>query len=215
MNERVRTNNKYNLELYNENRIDGKYQIPIIECDNYIPKELISFNYAMSSKNKNVGVHFYVDDYQFERIWNNPYRYISLLKQYKCIFSPDFSLYQDMPLAMKIWNVYRSRVIGQFYQKFGIKVIPTISWSGEDTYSFCFDGIPKGSIVSISTVGIIRNKESMQMFKNGVDEMTNRIHPKSILIYGHRVNYDFGDIEVIYYENSNEKRLRDIKKGVE
>ena len=42
---------------------------------------------------------------------------------------PDFSLYLDMPMAMKIWNVYRSRLIGQMMQDADIVVIPTLSWA--------------------------------------------------------------------------------------
>ena len=142
-NERERTNEAYNLELFNKDLCDGKYQMPIIENDNYIPKDLIGFNYAKTSENKDVGIHFYLDDYQFERIWNNPTEYVEILAGYDCILSPDFSLYMDMPYAMKIWNVYRSRLIGQYYQSCGIKVIPTISWAEAETFEFCFDGIEK------------------------------------------------------------------------
>lgn len=42
--------------------------MPIIENDNYIPTDLIGFNYAKTSKDKNCGIHFYLDDYQFERL---------------------------------------------------------------------------------------------------------------------------------------------------
>ena len=87
--------------------------MPVIQNDNFIPDDIIGFNYAKSSKQHNVGIHFYLDDYQFERIWNKPEDYIEILKQYECIFSPDFSLYLDMPMPMKIWNIYRSRQIGQ------------------------------------------------------------------------------------------------------
>lgn len=53
----------------------------------------------------------FIDDYQFERIWNTPERYVNVLKQYDCVLTPDFSLYMDMPRAMKVWNIYRSRSI--------------------------------------------------------------------------------------------------------
>ena len=207
VNERERTNQAYNLELFDITNCDGKYQMPIINNDNYIPKDLIGFNYAKTSDEKNVGIHFYLDDYQFERIWNNPSEYIDTLAEYDCILSPDFSLYLDMPYAMKIWNVYRSRLIGQYYQNCGIKVIPTISWAEKETFEFCFDGIPKGSIVSISTIGVKRNKDAMQIWKDGVDAMIEHIKPSTIIIYGGEVEYDYGDINVIYIENKVTERL--------
>lgn len=210
-NERERTNNTYNLYLYDDTLTDGKYQMPIIENDNYIPKDIIGFNYAKTSENKEVGIHFYLDDYQFERIWNTPDEYIDLLSEYDCVFSPDFSLYMDMPIAMKIWNIYRSRLIGQYLQLNGIKVIPTISWAEKETFEFCFDGIPKGSVVSISTIGVKRNKEALKVWKDGVDEMIKRIEPSTILIYGGKLDYDYGDIKVVYYDNKVTDRMNTSK----
>lgn len=210
-NERQRTNNTYNLELFDKFVCDGKYQMPIIDNDNYIPKKLIGFNYAKTSKERNTGIHFYLDDYQFERIWNNPEEYVDILEKYDCILSPDFSLYLDMSYSMKIWNVFRSRLIGQYYQSQGIKVIPTLSWAEEETFEFCFDGIPKGSIVSISTIGVKRSNEAMNIWKNGVDEMIKRIEPSAILIYGGKIDYDFKNIRVIYYENEVTERMKKLK----
>lgn len=208
-NERHRTNDAYNLDIISdEGQTEGFYQMPIIKNDNYIPKDIIGFNYAKTNKEKNVGIHFYLDDYQFERLWNKPEDYINILKQYECIFSPDFSLYMDMPMAMKIWNIYRSRLIGQYYQEQGIKVIPTLSWAEKETFEFCFDGIPKGSIVSISTIGVKRNKEALKIWKDGVDELIKRIEPSTILIYGGKLDYDYGDIEVIYYKNKVTERMK-------
>lgn len=157
-------------------------------------------------------MHFYIDDYQFERLWNSPYDYIDKLSEFDCIFSPDFSLYMDMPIAMKVWNIYRSRLIGQFYQSCGIKVIPTISWAEEATFSFCFDGIPEGSIVSVSTIGVKRDKDAFNIWKAGMDEMIKRIKPKAILVYGGALEYDYKDIKVIYYDNENTERLKNISK---
>ena len=198
--ERERTNRAYNLDLI-ESLTDDFWQMPIIENDNYIPKDLIGFNYAKSSENKDCGIHFYIDDYQFERIWNYPEKYVEILEQYECILSPDFSLYLDMPMPMKIWNIYRSRMIGQYFQNRGIKVIPTISWAEKDTFEFCFRGIPKGSIVSISTIGVKQNENALKIWYEGVDEMIKQIEPSVILVYGGKLDYDFKDIEVYYFEN--------------
>ena len=210
-NERHRTNDTYNLGIIDNENASEFWQMPIIKNDNFIPNKLIGFNYAKTSKEKNVGIHFYLDDYQFERLWNKPEEYVDILKQYECILSPDFSLYMDMPMPMKIWNIYRSRLIGQYYQSQGIKVIPTLSWAEEETFEFCFEGIPKGSIVSISTIGVKKNKEALKIWRAGVDELIRRIEPSTILIYGGKLDYDYGDIKVIYYENQVTERM--IKNG--
>lgn len=72
MNERYRTGEIYNLDLVDlENSSNNFWQMPIINNDKYIPESLIGFNYAKTNKEKNVGIHFYLDDYQFERVWKN------------------------------------------------------------------------------------------------------------------------------------------------
>ena len=115
--ERERTNKAYNLdEAAKLAKTDDFWQMPIIRCDGYTPTELIGFNYAKTSRNTDAGIHFFLDDYQFERLWAQPEKYIDTLMQYSCILSPDYSLYMDMPMPMKIWNTYRSRFLGAYYQ---------------------------------------------------------------------------------------------------
>lgn len=200
--ERERTNKAYNLDLIDyDNLTNDFWQMPIIKNNKFIPKDLIGFNYAKSSDNKDAGIHFYVDDYQFERIWSYPEKYVDILFEYDCILSPDFSLYLDMPMPMKIWNTYRSRQIGAYYQSKGIKVIPTISWAEKETFEFCFKGIPKGSIVSVSTIGVKRDEYALSIWKEGMDEMIKQIEPSDILVYGGKLDYDYKGINTIYFEN--------------
>ena len=115
----------------------------------------------------------------------------------------------DMPMPMKIWNVYRSRQVGAYYQSRGLRVIPTISWAEKETFEFCFLGIPKGSIVAISTIGVKQDEEAMKVWREGVAEMLKRIEPSTILVYGGKLDYDFGDAEVIYFENKVTERWKD------
>ena len=63
----------------------------------------IGFNEVNTYKGKctQTGVHFFLDDYQFERIWQRPTVYTRKLSKFKVIASPDFSLYTD-PKAMQI-----------------------------------------------------------------------------------------------------------------
>lgn len=103
-NERERTGNAYNLDEYDELRAIGFYQMPTLERIDYIPDDLVGFNYVLNSDRYESGVHFYIDDYQFERIWASPQMYVDKLAQFDCILTPDFSLYMDMPMAMKIWT---------------------------------------------------------------------------------------------------------------
>ena len=210
VNERIRTDDAYNLPFVDLSRCEGKYQMPIIDREYHIPDTLIGFNYALSSNNKDAGIHFYVDDYQFERIWNEPEKYIEILKQYDCVLTPDFSLYMDMPIAMKIWNVFRSRLIGQMCQDAGLTVIPTVSWAERETFDFCFDGLPEKSVLSISTIGVKNSPEAMAIWRDGVAELLQRKQPKTLLVYGGAVDFDYGKTEVLYFANQVTERMKGI-----
>ena len=198
---REATNKNYNLEMFDASRCAGFYEMPIIRKSTFIPSDLIGFNYALNSKNKRAGIHCFVDDYQFERLWNNPDAYIETIAGYECFLSPDFSLYLDMPMAMKVWNIYRSRMIGQYYQDHGIEVIPTVSWAEPETFSFCFDGIEIGATVAVSTIGVKRNEYAQKLWQQGMDAMIKTIKPSNILLYGGVVEYDYKGIPIVEYKN--------------
>ena len=109
---------------------------------------------------------------------------------------------------MKIWNTYRSRLIGQIMQDFGLTVIPTVSWAEQATYEFCFDGLPKNATLSISTIGVKRDKELYFIWKNGVDAMIDMLSPKRLIIYGGKIEYDYPkELEVVYIENRVTERM--------
>ena len=205
--ERERTYDEYKLKEFDEAEAEGFYQMPVIKPVDHVPADLIGFNYMLTAKEKNVGIHFYVDDYQFERVWNAPQKYLPKLAEFDCVLTPDFSLYLDMPVAMKIWNVYRSRMIGQMMQRMGITVIPTAQWAEESSFTYCFDGMPHNSTISVSTVGIKNRDESLDVYRKGCDEMIKRLSPKRLIVYGGRIDYDYQGIEAVYYENHVTERM--------
>ena len=182
--------------------------MPMIRRTNHVPSDLIGFNYALSGNDKTKGLHCFLDDYQFERLWTSPLEYIETIAAYDCFLSPDYSLYLDMPMAMKIWNVYRSRLIGQIMQDAGITVIPTVSWAEESTFSFCFDGIEQGSVVAVSTIGVKRKASSLSVWTSGMDAMIRKLEPAAILVYGGKVPYDYQSVPVHYYCNHVTEAMR-------
>ena len=166
----------------------GKYGIPEIkpETDIRIDKlEWIPVNYALTAKDKATkGVHFYKDDYQFERFWNNPDKYISLLQQFGAVCSPDFSLYSDMPLAVQLFMHYKKHWLAAYWQAHGIHVIPTLCWCGEQSYDWCFDGEPRNAIVSISSHGTQSDPYEAECFAKHCRKALEVLQPSGILWYG-------------------------------
>lgn len=69
----------------------GKFDIPAIKADDVVYSDFIGFNYAKTYKTpKDKAVHFFLDDYQFARLWNKPNDYINILSQFAAFFRPIF-----------------------------------------------------------------------------------------------------------------------------
>ena len=178
----------------------GPFDIPqIYPVDDVDVKDWIGFNLARSTaKNKETtGVHFYLDDYQFERVWNSPERYSQVLKPFNTIMTPDFSTYLDFPEAIRIYNHYRRHWCGRYWQELGMKVIPNIQWGYKESYSWCFDGDPVGGVVAVSNIGMRKNKELRRRFNDGYKEMLIRLQPKKVLLFGHSFDDYAGNVEYI------------------
>lgn len=156
------------------------YRMPLIQKQTHNVKKLIPF----ARTPHNGYTHFFLDDYQFERVWNKPKKYLEKLKQYEGVLSPDFSLYTDYPIAVQIWNTYRNRWLGRYWQTQGMKVIPTAVWSTKDSYEFCFNGIEEESIVAVSSVGVLNDKNAVKLFKKGYKQLLDLINPEHIIFYG-------------------------------
>lgn len=165
----------------------GEYGIPRLMPAHFEGGcEFIGFNYAASTKDRaNKGVHFFVDDYQFNRLWTNIDRYINMLSEFRYVMTPDFSTYTDFPKAIQIYNHYRKHWVGAYLQDNGLPgVIPTISWSTPDFFEWCFDGEPEGGTVAVSSVGCLNSVEKKKLFLAGYAEMVRRLRPESIIFYG-------------------------------
>lgn len=118
----LNNNHGWNMDICNRDDCIGQYELPPLEPCDVKPHDLISFNFCKTATDFNCGVHFCIDDYQFERVWNEPHKYVDLLKKFECVVCPDFSVYIDMPYPMKLWNIYRSRALGFFWQ-----ILPQVS----------------------------------------------------------------------------------------
>lgn len=166
----------------------GRYQIPQLEPETEIQihkLKWIPFNYAKTCKNpEQCGIHFYLDDYQFVRLWNRPDDYLPLLSQFAAVCTPDFSLYADMPVALQIYNHYRKHWLGAYWQAHGIHVVPTLCWGDQSSFAWCFDGEPERAIVSISSVGTQNDERVQDTFAAGCREAIKQLSPAQILWYG-------------------------------
>ncbi len=171
-----------------------------------IPKKIIDWDEARKMYSDAIARHdyhfhsdafvcFFIDDRKFSNeqsssekgynIWRE-YRFVlKVLRHFAGAITPDFSLCQDFPYPIKIYNVYRMRAYGYWLGKNGIQIINGVRWGTSETYSYAFDGLPQNSILCIGTSGgSPRKLVDRDRFAAGLHELIKRLHPHTLLVYG-------------------------------
>ena len=208
-----RVRRAYNLHLLDASDGCDAYGMPLLDACHVVPDRLRGFNTCARCTDQKAGVHFFLDDYRFEWAWSDPLRYVDMLSRFQCVLTPDFSVYVDMPEPMQRFNVYRGRAVGRIWQEAGLEVVPTLTWGFPGTYGFCFDGLPQGGTVALSTVGLMRYPENVRFFKAGASAAVRACRPGAVLAFGVPCDFDAGGARVVWYESDNYKRLGEVMEN--
>ena len=95
--------------------------------------------------------------------------------------------------------------MGYWWGANGIAVYNNVRWGTEESWLYCFEGIPHNSVVAIGTVGgNPRELNHRDCFEKGLYHMVDLLHPHTIIVYGsadyecfHRVSQS--GIKVVSY----------------
>ena len=182
----------------------GKWGIPLVKKQelntNGIQLVTCSDTRANDNElNKKCGVHFFVDDYRFEGIYNTPDRTLARYSQYAFLLTPDFSTYADMDLWRQLESVAKNRWVGAYWQSKGLTVVPTVSWGLEQSFDFCFEGVEQNATVAIGMIGCKRSKLH---FMRGYNAMLEKIEPSKIICFGTPFSEMDGNIIAVDYAES-------------
>ncbi len=159
-------------------------------------------------------VCWYQDDYKFDGstgIWNDSKNALEILQHFSGIITPDYSTYQDFPLPIKLYNTYRMRAVGYWLGINGIEVINNVRWGDEDSYEYCFDGIPCNSVVAIGTSGgNPKRLVDRKRFNDGINRLVKTLSPHTIVVYGSSnypcfASFRESGIKVLSYPSHMEK----------
>jgi hypothetical protein len=191
------------LEKLNFN---GDY--PILNCYEMPIVKRIANIHDSNCITENCLISTFVNDYLLERFWSNPWRYLDKFCLSSGVMSPDYSLLVDMPKPLQMFNVYKNRYVGFEWQRAGLNVIPTVSWSDSKSFEFCFEGIEKGSIVAVSNIGCLTEKQK-QFFDAGYNEMLIRLQPKNIIFMANKKYRHYYEANnVIFIDSHFEKKRK-------
>lgn len=145
--------------------------------------------YPFSEQNKLDGkgqaIHFFAHDYKFatacdKRLEATTYK----LSKFDCVFSPDYSLFVDVPSHINKHSVYLSRFAGAHWQNCGFSVIPTASWGNADSFEYCFEGLPTNSVIGVCGVGVRWSRSAYLLWQYAMRTLEERLLPSLVIVYG-------------------------------
>ena len=86
-------------------------------------------------------LHFYTDDYRFSALWNHPEQ---ILKHNpRNIVEPNYSLFNETPIALSFDSIYRKRWLARSMQEKGIRCFVDLNVSSK-FYAINMIGVPHG-----------------------------------------------------------------------
>ena len=176
----------------------GFYQVPEIDdVDIDKPNGLVLWSNRNKCKDKkNHGLIFYEYDCKFDGkdgIYNilkygtdvEVQQLIDELKEFAFVVCPDYSVYGNFPNYKQIDSMSRSREVGYILSTYGIKTVVNFRATYEWTYELALTGICYNGIVSIGTLGCLRDNESRTLLKDSVQALVEYIKPRIIIVYGY------------------------------
>lgn len=153
--------------------------------------DFISVSYEERNKHagKNEALHFFLDDYRFrDTVWCNLEKTTISISKFEYVYTPDLSLWRDLPTDFyNRENIYRTRFIGAYWQKCGYNVIPTASWGNLSSFSYCFEGLPKHSVIAVSGMGNKKSQNGFNLWCYGLRRLEEAKVPILIIVYGEEV----------------------------
>jgi hypothetical protein len=188
-------------------------EIPDLAACQFVPERLAPWH---SRKDyPGAAVHYFLDDYRFESIWRNPPATLDRLRAAEAVLSPDFSLWSEDPWPVTLWQIYRARWMGAYWQSRGLRVIPTAEYA-MPAQAWHFTGLPKGSVIAFQGYGN-RTPDAADLYEDGVRMMIDLLEPTVLLCYGRFPERVAPPRRVVEFTPFTEARLRalDARKAAE
>ena len=196
----IRKYDIFKLYYWHGATLVGKYKLPQLKENQFIPKNVISFNERNGiAKPEEHWVDFFIDDDLFENFWRHPEKSFTSLRRFAGIITTDYSMFPELLPGQIIWNCTRNRVMAYYLQINGFDTIPVASWSSREDFEWCFDGLPENSSIAVSTNGCMSSPYGKKIFQLGIKELQKRKNPFKLIVCGRPVKeleiYD----NIIYY----------------
>lgn len=191
------------------------------------PQEGVHYLYNITSVMRELPIArsifgFYADDHRFEVVWNQPDKYAAKLINagFMGAVTPNFSLFFGAPMITHLWNIYKSRWVGRYFQEAGIKIIPDVPASGLKSLEYSMQGIPVGlPAICLQCQTSEKNAAEIAIRRAVYQKIEAHLKPGQIIVYGgdHTEEYLDGcfsqQTQVIHILNRMQKRRKVIAKN--
>ena len=167
-------------------------------------------------------VGFYADDYRFECFWDKPDEYTAKLINARVLgaLGPNYSVWADFPLAVRIWNTYRARWVTRYFQEAGIKVIPDVTIASDLALDYWSLGLPKNAPALAHQIQTgDKDVEEILMRRKSLTRIINELKPDSLLLYV-GLNYEQiidgilpASLKVCVLQNRLQRRAESIREN--
>lgn len=203
-NRKQRSIHRYqNLHLLNGLRCSEEYGIPLI----YPVREMPALRYVSFADRRKIrgdemecGIHFFIDDYKFENILDKRFDQTTYeLCKFGAVFTPDLSIYSDIPTEYKKVIIFKRQLYGAYWQqKCGLNVIPCVGIPDAELLDYALDGIPENSVLAFCGIGHCKRKSARDLWLGGLYETIRRKHPIALIISGKEERLKEIDIPITY-----------------
>lgn len=155
-------------------------------CD-WTDSDFIPFSRRKVSKKQGRIVHCFEQDTFFKAFWTNMDRSIYELKDFDAVFTPDFTMFVDVPEIHNKWQLLKSRLCGARMQQVGYNVIPTITYSDATSLTWCLEGLAPNGVYGISGTGLLGCSAKLKLFQYVMRKVEEELSPIKVFVYGEPV----------------------------
>ena len=190
----------------------SEWEMPVVRRCDARPARLVPFSEAMGKgcSDLEAFVHFYEDDFRFERLWNDPRRYLPRLRRFAGVIMPDYSCATDFPLPPKMRNAYRNQLLAAWMQREGLAVVP--SARAQPDCPWLLEGLPRGGTLAVCGRALVRDVGERRRFARDLRATVKELQPDVVAYYG-SIAYGVGELldglgtEVQVYPGAGRGRL--------
>lgn len=192
---------------------DPKTEFPVVEPCHVLPEGLARFDKIIETTDRNRFVSMFQHDPRLpwhgdDAPWTNIEEQAKKLLGFAGVIAPDYSVYSDMDEPAQRWNVYKNRVMSVFLRELGHLVVPCAQWADEPTFEFCFRGLPKHSVIAVSSVGCRKGLHNAKSFQAGYERMVRELDPEAVVFHGRKPDVKLGGPPRYYYDARTGNRSR-------